>query len=70
MAFQPSSQERERWNQMRMHNKQTVLTKTVTVEEALKEIRSPEWNWTPGFYKQLMNSGQRFSSGQTPLFMG
>jgi tryptophan halogenase len=70
MAFQPSSQERERWNQMRMHNKQTVLAKTVTVEEALKEIRSPEWTWTPGFYKQLMNSGQRFSSGQTPHFMG
>jgi hypothetical protein len=68
VPFTPAPQELELLNQMRRQN-QHVAQNAISIEQTLKEIRSPEWTWTPGYYKQLMRSPQRFSTGQTPLFL-
>ena len=68
VQFSPAPQELELLRQMRQQN-QKIAHQAISIEQTLKEIRSPEWSWTPGYYKQLMRSPQRFTTGQTPLFL-
>lgn len=67
IKFTPSGAELEFCKQMRLKNQQ-VASEALSIEQTLKEIRSPDWEWTPGYYKQLMRTPQRFSTGQAPLF--
>ena len=68
IKFTPPANEVALLNQIRYRNQQTAK-QAISIEQALKEIRSPEWAWTPGYCKQLMRTPQRFSTGQTPLFL-
>ncbi len=48
--FQPSLEEQERWYRY-LDGLKREAQEAFTVEEALAIVRSPNWTWTPGFYR-------------------
>jgi tryptophan halogenase len=49
--WQPSAREVQIWNGIRAENRAKALT-ALNSQESLQAILSPEWKWTPGFFRQ------------------
>ena len=47
--YTPTPQEQYVWQELQAEWA-TAAYNGLTVEEALKVVRSPQWQWTPGFY--------------------
>ena len=51
--YTPTADELQRWKTIRQKNHDQAQ-QGFTVAEALAEIRSPDWEWNNGFYRQAM----------------
>lgn len=52
----PGPEERTLWERLRARNRQEAV-RGVGVADALREIRSEEWAWDPGFYRRKLSGG-------------
>ncbi len=51
-GFAPTEAERNEWRRIGQHLKQQAQS-AMTVKEALQAIRTPQWRWSPDFYKPM-----------------